>query len=155
MPPERRQRLDALGFAWDPFTAQWEDGFSPLQSFHQREGHCCVPTNHREQDYRLGQWVRIQREIKDAMSPERRQRLDALGFVWDPLTAQWEEGFSALQSFHQREGHCLVPQDHREHGYRLGTWISDQRYRKDTMSPERRQRLEALGFMWDALTRAC
>ena len=82
------------------------------------------------------------------MSPERRQRLDALGFVWDPLTAQWEEGFSALQSFHQREGHCRVPQDHREHGYLLGSWVSHQRQYRDTLSPDRRQRLDALGFVW-------
>ena len=111
-----------------------------------------MPALHREQGYRLGRWVSTQRENKDTTSPERRQRLDALGFVWDLLTMQWEEGFCALQSFHQREGHCRVSQDHREQDYPLGTWVSDQRYRKDTTSPERRQRLDALGFMWNAVT---
>ena len=148
MPPERRQRLDALGFVWDPFAADWEEGFSYLQRFHQREGHCRVPATHREKGYRLGQWVSVQRKSNETMLPERRQRLDDLGFVWDPLEAQWEEGFRSLVKFHQREGHCRVPQRHREEGYRLGQWVSVQRGSKDTMLPERRQRLDALGFVW-------
>ena len=148
MSPERRQRLDALGFVWDALTNTWEEGFRFLEIFHQREGHCRVPTNHREQGCRLGQWVRVQRENYDAMSPERCQRLDALGFVWDILTARWEEGFSFLARFHQREGHCRVPQSHHEQGFRLGLWVAVQRRTRDSMPPERRLRLDTLGFVW-------
>jgi hypothetical protein len=61
------------------------------------------------------------------MPPDRRQRLGALRFVWDPHGAPWEEGFRFLEIFRQREGHCRVPQSHREQGYRLGTWIGVQR----------------------------
>ena len=82
MSPERRQRLEALGFVWDPFEVQWEEGCRSLAIFRQREGHCRVPKSHHEQGFRLGQWVGVQRSTRDAMSPERRQRLDALGFVW-------------------------------------------------------------------------
>jgi Fe2+ transport system protein FeoA/DNA-binding TFAR19-related protein (PDSD5 family) len=152
--PERRQRLDTLGFVWDVLAAQWEEGFRLLQFFHQREGHCRIPRNHREQGFRLGNWVSHQRKDKDTMSPECRQRLDALGFVWKVLSSQWEEGFSALQMFHQREGHCLVPMRYREQSFPLGQWVGVQRRSRETMSPERRQRLEALGFVWDTLTAA-
>ena len=111
-----------------------------------------MPQDHREHGYRLGTWASTQRENIEIMSSERRQQLEALGFMWDALTNKWEEGFRHLTVYCQREGHCLVPALHREHGYPLGTWVSQQRYHKDTMSPERRQRLEALGFTWDALT---
>jgi len=150
--PERRQRLDALGFVWDVLTTQWEEGFRSLEIFRQREGHCRVPTSHREQGYRLGSWVGVQRQNKDTMLPERRQRLDALGFVWDVLTAKWEEGCHFLEIFRQREGHCRVPGDHREQNFRLGQWVGDQRAAQDKLSPDRRQRLDALGFVWDVLT---
>ena len=146
---ERRQRLDALGFVWDPHAASWEEGFRFLEIYHQREGHCRVPRSHREQGFWLGGWVAMQRTRQDALSPERRQRLHALGFVWDALAASWEEGCRYLEIFCQREGHCRVPQLHREQGFRLGAWIGRQRQDKDTMSSVRCQRLKALGFVWD------
>ena len=153
MLPERRTRLDELGFVWDALAAQWEEGFRSLERFCQREGHCRVPKSHREQGYRLGQWVKVQRDHKDTMLPERRGRLDELGFVWDALTAGWEEGFRCLELFRQREGHCRVPYGYCDpvSGYRLGQWVSNQRAAQEKLSHERRQRLDALGFVWDAL----
>src|SRR5262249_45292844 len=127
MPLERRQRLGELGFVWDVLNAQWEEGFHYLQLFHEREGHCRVPLRLREQGYRLGQWVRDQRKDKETMPLERRKRLEELGFVWNALVADWEDGFAALQQFRQREGHCRVPQGHLEQGFRLGQWVSRQR----------------------------
>ncbi|MDH4328177.1 MAG: helicase associated domain-containing protein, partial [Nitrospira sp.] len=80
----------------------------------------------------------------------RRQRLDTLGFVWDPLAAQWEEGFRFLSIFRQREGHCRVPGTYRDpaSGFRLGVWVGVQRAAQDKLSPHRRERLNALGFVW-------
>ena len=156
MLPDRRQRLDALGFVWDPFAALWEEGFRSLELFRQREGHCLVPNRYRDpaSDFRLGQWVGAQRNKRNSLSPDRRQRLDTLGFVWDPIVAQWEEGFVALERYHQAKGNCLVPQGYRDptSDFRLGTWVSTQRQFRDTMEPERRQRLEAIGFSWDTLS---
>ena len=148
MPPDRRQRLDALGFVWDPLAAQWDEGVHFLEIYRQREGHYLVPTSHREQGYRLGQWVGVQRTAQDTLSPERRARLDALGFVWDPLAAQWDKGVHFLEFFREREGHCRVPDNHREEAFRLGGWVREQRTAQDTLSPERRARLDALGFVW-------
>ena len=151
---ERRQRLEELDFAWDPFAAAWEHGFSMLQQFKAREGHFRAPKGHKEEGFALGTWIQNQRNTKEALSAERRQRLDDLGFVWDPLTEAWEEGFKKLQQFKDREGHCRVPQNHKEDGYVLGSWLGTQRRVKKALSVERRQRLEDLGFVWDPLTEA-
>ncbi len=71
----------------------------------------------------------MQRKAKDTMSPDRRARLDALGFVWDPFAAQWEEGFRYLESFRQakRIVLCLISYRDPASGFRLGQWVSAQR----------------------------
>lgn len=97
--------------------------------------------------YRLGAWISRQRRLKDRMSGEQRSRLDALGFVWDPFTAQWEEGFQHLQAFVNEHGHCRVTHKYvTTGGFRLGAWANGQRYK--SVSAERRARLDVLGFVW-------
>ena len=148
MPLDRKERLNVLGFVWDPHGTRWEQGFLALQAFYERHGHCLVPHNHEEDGFRLGVWVTTQRSNVEKMSPDRKDRLNALGFVWDAKAQQWEEGFAALKAFHTREGHCLVPRNHEEDGFRLGMWVTTQRSNVDKMSPDRKDRLNALGFVW-------
>ena len=97
-----------------------------------------------------GVWVGVQRSSKATLTEERVQRLDKIGFVWNALSANWEEGFAALEVFKEREGHCRVPQAHKEGDHRLGIWVGTQRAKKATLTPERVQRLDEIGFVWDA-----
>ena len=149
MSDERRQRLNALGFVWDPFETDWEEGFRYLTQYKVREGHCRVPARYSENGFKLGHWVNYQRSCEASISDERRQRLDALGFVWDPLETDWDKGFGYLKAYVEREGHCRVPASHEESsGFRLGPWVNTQRLNEKSLSDERRQRLDALGFVW-------
>jgi hypothetical protein len=148
LPKDQRQRLEGLGFVWDASSDRWDEGFNYLKSYRKREGHCLVPKSRTENGFPLGQWVNFQRTKRTVMSKERRQRLEGLGFVWDTSSDRWDEGFNYLKTYKDREGHCLVRQDHSENGSRLGGWVSVQRTRRNTMPKERRQRLEELGFVW-------
>ena len=157
MDPDCRQRLESLpGWSWDTFSDQWEEGFSHLKSFSDREGHCRVSQRYKTDDgYGLGPWVGVKRKSKDTMDPARRQRLEALpGWSWAVLSDQWEKCFSYLKEFSDREGHCRVHGGFQAvDGYRLGVWVKRQRMSKDTMDSDRRQRLEALpGWSWDLLS---
>jgi hypothetical protein len=144
------RRLDRLGFSWDPYAEQWEEGFAALQKFRRREGHCRVPRRSHEFGLNLGDWVNRQRSTKEDLTPDQIRRLDRLGFSWDPYAEQWEEGFAALQKFHEREGHCRVPRKHQEDRFKLGIWIGTQRAKKDRLSRKEIKRLNALGFVWKA-----
>jgi len=84
---ERKRRLDAIGFVWDWRDNLWEQNFAALLKFKRREGHCCVPTFHREGDLKLGYWVATQRRTKKQISVSRRARLNKLGFVWKKCSA--------------------------------------------------------------------
>jgi Helicase associated domain len=154
--PDRRQRLEALtGWSWSVVADQWEDGFSRLKQFSEREGDCRVSKNYRTKDgYRLGGWVNNQRASKEAMNPERLRRLEALtGWSWEVRFELWEEGFSHLKHFSERKGHCRVPVNYEaDDGYRLGAWVHKQRGKHDRRNPDRRHRLEALpGWSWDVV----
>src|SRR5229473_7387000 len=115
------------------YSTRWEEGFSHLMHFSDREGHCRVPQRHKTDDgYRLGQWVKVQRTNKKGLDPNRRQRLEALpGWDWDPISTQWEEAFCRLKHFSEREGHYAVAKSHKtKDGYRLGQWVNSQRQNK-------------------------
>jgi predicted helicase len=148
----RKQRLDDIGFEWDPFETDWAEGLRHLITYKEREGHCRVPPNHMENGFSLGQWARVQRRNADTLSAPRRQQLDELGFVWDflgdPHEADWEKGLRHLTIYKEREGHCRVPTTYKENGFSLGQWVHNQRTNKDGLSKERRQELEKIGFAW-------
>jgi hypothetical protein len=146
---ERLKRLDDIGFVWDPFAEAWEEGFNKLLQFKEAEGHCGVPRGFKLDGFNLGVWVGSQRRKQDNLSTERLKRLDDIGFVWDPLTEAWEEGFNKLLQFKEAEGHCKVPQRFKLDGFNLGTWVSTQRTAKDSLPPARMQRLDDIGFVWD------
>ena len=90
-------------------TESWEFWFGLLEQFKEAKGHCRVPKKLKLVGFNLGSWVQNQRSSQDSMSPERKQRLDDIGFVWDSLTEAWEEGFSKLLQFKELEGHFRIP----------------------------------------------
>jgi superfamily II DNA or RNA helicase len=150
---DRRRRLDELAFVWGARSEQWEEGFRALKQYKENNGDCLVPGPHKtENGYRLGQWVSVQRAYVGKLSDDRRERLDELGFVWDLLTEQWEEGFRALKQYKENYGDCLVPKAYTsQNGYRLGIWVGNQRRRKFALSKDCLSRLNKLDFVWDTL----
>jgi len=152
---ERKERLEAVpGWTWDSFAEQWETGFRYLKEFADREGHCRLLNDYRTSNgYRLGNWVAKQRITKNELPLERKQRLEAVSsWVWDIFTDQWEAGFRYLKEFADREGHYQVPRNYlTSTGYRLGSWIHNQRNDRG-LTPTRKEQLQALpGWTWDVL----
>jgi len=134
-------------------TASWEFWFGLLEEFKQRESHCNVPSGHFEGGFSLSHWVFNQRSNKDQMTFDRVRRLNKLGFVWDVLSEKWEQGFEELKKFKEREGHLRVPVNYEtKHGNKLRSWLKAQRKNKGELSVDQIERLDAFGFVWDALS---
>jgi hypothetical protein len=85
---ERKRLLRAIGFVWNVREQFWEQNFAALLKFKRREGHCFVPTDHRENGLKLGWWVATLRRHKKEISKERRTRLKKARFVWRVLPHQ-------------------------------------------------------------------
>ncbi len=149
LPVDRMARLDELDFVWDPEEKAWQDQCAALAAFHAEHGHCHLPDSLAE----LAEWVRQQRRagMSPGFSEERRARLDALSFIWDSHDAEWDAMVRALQRFREARSHCIIPTQFPENPA-LARWVGVVRraYAGGTLSPERVQQLESLGFIWDA-----
>ncbi|MFD7012368.1 Helicase associated domain protein [Rhodococcus jostii] len=151
MPPERRARLEATsGWSWKPLADAWERSIEAARTFAEREGHTRVPQGHVENGVNLGSWVGVQRGKKHHLSIKRRTQLEALpGWSWDPHADTWAHKLAAIHAFTDREGHPRVPYTHTEVDIALGTWVYDQRKKRDRLTDEQRAQLEALpGWTW-------
>ena len=54
-----------------------------------------------------------QRKTKDTLTPERIERLDALGFVWDPSNIIGKKALVSFRTFKEREGIARFQKDTR------------------------------------------
>ena len=129
--PDRRKRLEALlGWSWDPYADQWEEGFHYLKKFSERERHCQVPYSYKTEDgYRLGPWVTRQRQSKNKIDSDRRAALgSAAGLVMGCLVGPVGGGLLSSEYILSPRGslpssHC--PQDGRRLSVRSVGWHSE------------------------------
>lgn len=90
------------------------------------------------------------------MTDEREKELEEMGFIWDSHRAAWEERFESLKAFLAEHKYTNVPSNY-EVDKPLAFWVKCQRrqmklYRKgvkSTMTRERIETLESLGFDWN------
>jgi hypothetical protein len=89
--PQRIAQLDAAGFIWgSAFEEQWNIMFNRLKQFKQQYGHFSVPKSFKGDDNNgchLGSWVALQRQKRntmDTLSLKRKEKLNSIGFSWDP-----------------------------------------------------------------------
>ena len=138
----------------DTATASWEFWFGTLERLVEREGHARAPALHKEEGLALGSWINRQRTsyARGTLTEDRAAALEALsGWVWDELTANWEDGFGRLGQFVEREGHARVPRGDLDGEFKLGRWVRAQRHfrRAGTLAPEREARLAGVpGWAW-------
>ncbi len=157
MSQPRRSQLESLGLVWEPLEDSWEKGFSSLARYADRHAGSVSPAQTFVDDagFPLGAWVAAQRARRNRMSDERRSRLERLGFVWRPRQAAWDSGLASLVAYIEREGCASPPQDavDPETGFGLGVWVNTQRnlWRDGALPRERVERLQSVGFVWDAL----
>jgi hypothetical protein len=159
---EKIRQLDEMGFVWEvsqktlPYIAelkrraqlQWDSMYKALAAYRQIHGYC--PALHYEKARTcLEKWVAQQRYYRSIgkLTKDKIQLLDALSFVWNLEEARWEKRFAALVAFKKTHGHCEVPGSWAENR-QLATWTTKQRclYKQGRLLPERRKRLEAMGF---------
>ncbi|MEW2121216.1 Helicase associated domain protein [Streptomyces sp. NPDC005474] len=167
---ERREQLEEIDASWCPsWPVTWQRCFH-LVRMHLDEGEA-LPTEAGEvlrQGEDLGRWVTSVRLGWDQLTTVQQWMCEqVLGITPatedekpKPRTSQadkWAINYEAARQYYEREGHLRVPRKHvetvlSEDGwelqFRLGAWVSNQRSRAATLTPERMEQLSAIGMRW-------
>ena len=142
---------------------QWHERYEELVKFQEEHGHCLVP-HFYPTNQQLAQWVKRQRyqyKLKgtgrhSTLTEERLLKLESLGFIWHSHNLAWYERLQSLKGFKAKHGHCCVPSNYVDKA--LAIWVKGQRRQykvyqkgmsKSTMTMERFQQLNSLGFDWN------
>src|SRR5262249_14091512 len=94
--------VDHLGVTWD-------ERYGELRRYKECFGDCDVPAVW-DPNPQLGRWVRKQRTRP--LTPERKERLQSLGFNWDPYDEAWDTRFAELEQFKRTHRHLRVSREH-------------------------------------------
>ncbi|MDA7896086.1 Helicase associated domain protein [bacterium] len=143
--------LNDLGFVWDTKKHFWDLQFQKLEAYKKEHGDCLVKSSWP--DKKLSGSVHRLRDSKKkgSLDSTKIRELDRIGFNWNPqdYDGAWETQFRKLKEFQTQYGHCRVPPSWDEG---LNRWILTNRQskKKGKLSTERLNRLEQLGFIWEA-----
>ncbi|KAL3800310.1 hypothetical protein HJC23_003606 [Cyclotella cryptica] len=201
MTDEKIEALESIGFVWNVLDHAWNSRYEELCQYIKEHGNSLVPHRYKDNPS-LGLWVHKQRrnykvnigkcsanpppniDNETSLSPERIQKLNEIGFIWDVHEAQWLERFEELRKYRRDHGDTLVPRSYPVYPF-LGKWVEKQRsgYKKfmakrkfeedgrldhnldeleveklrksyTGMSVERIRLLESEDFIWDPLDHA-
>ncbi|MFF1847697.1 Helicase associated domain protein [Streptomyces sp. NPDC058217] len=175
---ERREQLEEIDASWCPaWPVAWQRAFH-LTRQHLDTGGTLPTTAgdvvHQGED--LGHWVTAQRLQWDKLTGVQQWMLDHILGIEPagedekpkPRTSQadkWALHLTAARQYYEREGHLQVPRKHVEtitiggpsdgdgegqeqRETRLGAWVSNQRTRAATLTPERIEQLTQIGMRW-------
>lgn len=173
----RREQLEDIDPSWCPaWPVEWQRAFHLTRQHLEAGG--ALPTSpgdvvHQGED--LGRWVGSVRLGWDKLTTVQQWMCEHILGI-EPASEEekpkprrsqadkWALNYTAAKQFYEREGHLRVPRKHAEtivvgdgdgdgedqevRELRLGAWISNQRSRAATLTPERVEQLSAIGMRW-------
>lgn len=151
--PEEKAILDNLGFVWkvNKSPVSFNEVVILLKEYKEEYGNCLAPQMYTTEDgIRLGNIVKNIREGIRKTTPEEKEILDSLGFVWT-IKISFNEVVILLKEYKKEHGNCLVPQSYvTECGVHLGKIVNSLRSGNRKTTPEEKEILDSLGFVWKA-----
>ena len=133
----------------------WEEWFARMEIFAQTNGHCRPKRESQDSEERaISNWAMQQRHYfnKGKLLQDRVQKLETIPFWnWDPMESQWMEYFDRLADYASVNGSSRVPSTVRDQAGRpLGKWVAKLRAKRDSLSAEQKNLIEALpDWTWD------
>ncbi len=154
--PWRAELLDAVGMVWSVGDAAFWKNLSAARAYHAAHGSLACPRNTVWDGVAVGQWLSNLRRTgglgaDPVRADERRRALEAIDPEWNPAgwSVDWQRHYAATRVLlAEEQGPADVLPGVTVNGCDVGTWTIRQTDPAvwDTLSPEQRARLEALGL---------
>lgn len=146
-----RDIRDILTELRNTFESSWDFTYDTLCRYIAENGN--FPTyGVSYEGLQIGKWCSAQRvqQKSGSLLPERKRKLDEIGFIWDQKEEKWYYNYRLLRSYIKENGK-MPTTDYVCNGIRLGAWCNAQRSMnsKGTLSAERKRKLDELGFVWN------
>ena len=166
------KKLKEIGFVWesqeDILEKQWLETYNKVVDFKNKHKRLPKSVEENKQlteqdkiENNLYEWMQRQRIKNDKNDTEnyRVQKLNEIGFVWDPNEEKWWEKYNKVVDFknkHKRFPNQIkkpkqkTQEDEIENS--LYTWLLIQRAKLDRNDTEnyRVQKLNEIGFVWES-----
>jgi hypothetical protein len=146
----REQMLREIGFNFRLLDFHnWGDMFGKLQDFKRHFGHARVTNRHH--NVQLHNWLTYQRKLqwRGKLEAEKVSQLVELGVDMRNKTANhWDEKYAQLVGFKEKHGHLRVSK-HFTTDKQLVNFAKGLRRSRGSLSAERRENLDQLGFIWN------
>lgn len=156
------QRLEAIGMTWENRThaamkKAWQEQYEEAELYFRQHGDLKIPGDYRTASGKnLCIWIVKQRAMQKQgkLAPDQVKLLTEIGMEWE-LADPWEVGFSHAEQYFRDHGSLPTGGSYIcEDGYRLGSWLSNQRFNHNnpsqyhSLTAEQANRLEAIGMNW-------
>ncbi len=142
----------------ESLSASWDLMYEEAKKYYSKFGDLEPEKTYRtESGYRLGQWVSVQRRVRNGkaegfLDKERIDKLDAIGMRWESQAdIKWEKGFEEAKKYSEQYGAADAPYAYvTPEGYKLGIFLTKcrEKYAKGTLSQERIDRLNSINMIW-------
>ena len=153
----QKEKLISIGLTPEQSRKElsWRQQYGEAEEFYREHGNLCIPKRYIAGNGKnLGIWLQRQRtgHRRGQLAGWQVLMLEKIGMVWETGNP-WETGYCHAKEYFEEHGHLAVPNQYIcADGYRLGKWISNQRFAygagKKEFGQEKIQKLENIGMIW-------
>ena len=132
----------------------WLEKYECAKHYYVENGNLLIPGTYETNDgVKLGMWISHQRRdyLKDKLSNDRIELLEAIGMIWSVYDAQWFDYYRFAVQYYNENSNLLIPRLYTaSNGVKLGSWLGAQRrqYKDGKLSEDRTKLLEKIGMVW-------
>lgn len=148
-PKDRLEKLNTIGLLDDTYENRWKTMYALLTKFVQDFGRFPMAQEVYEGE-KIGVWCTNQKQEvkKPGYRADRREQLEAIGFLNDGMKSRWESNFQLLEQFVSEYGR-FPKRAEIYYGVTLGRWCNAQiQNAKDPAFPETKlNKLKEIGLL--------